>query len=625
MLRRKNKQLDTAVDDQLAALVGEKKTKSRPRWLWACFGAGVLLLGGAGYYFLWYEAPGEVEVTYREYTVEQGDITVGSTESSSISLSRETVTFPVSSVVEEVYVKAGSYVDAGDPLMKLSWEQIETGLASYELELEQAGLDLEQAKLQQETGLLNAQQAYETSQQAGELAEINEALSVAELELSLQTAQLSLQSALSDYDEYLRQYQEDYFQLSSYSDALSSATSSRDTASSSLSSYQEQVSSYLAGLNTAYTDGATYNDYSQLEEAIAAVNAYYQEVQADPDYTDEEKDLISATLANLQSYSEQLSSLSDAASSAQAAYEAADATYEAFADTYENTYGTLGYETDYYANLANLQNQIDRAALSLAQTEVSKETDTTAAQQQSESSETEASIAGAELELTEMQLQQQVDAAQAAYDALETEIEEIKDSIGDDGMIYAPCSGMVSSVLLEVGDSFEVYYDQDTESVVPQSLAIITDISDIYVPITISEEDILDVSIGQDASVTMTAFEGQTFEAEVDSISVESSRSGAATVSYTVNVRYKGTNTQQMFEGMSAEVTLIQWQVQDVLYVNTQCVTNVNGRATVLVRGEDGQPVEREVTTGFSDGRYVEITSGLSLGETVLVESAVQQ
>ena len=35
--------------------------------------------------------------------------------------------------------------------------------------------------------------------------------------------------------------------------------------------------------------------------------------------------------------------------------------------------------------------------------------------------------------------------------------------------------------------------------------------------------------------------------------------------------------------------------------------------------------MEKEVKTGFSDGRYVEVIGGLSEGDIVLVESAVQQ
>jgi sensor domain CHASE-containing protein len=47
-----------------------------------------------------------------------------------------------------------------------------------------------------------------------------------------------------------------------------------------------------------------------------------------------------------------------------------------------------------------------------------------------------------------------------------------------------------------------------------------------------------------------------------------------------------------------------------VLYVNLNAVTyKGNGLSSVLVYEENGNVVEREIKTGFTDGRYVEIVS----------------
>jgi hypothetical protein len=45
-----------------------------------------------------------------------------------------------------------------------------------------------------------------------------------------------------------------------------------------------------------------------------------------------------------------------------------------------------------------------------------------------------------------------------------------------------------------------------------------------------------------------------------------------------------------MYEGMSADVTLVQRAALDVLYVNAQAVTNVGGVASVLVKGQTESP-----------------------------------
>jgi len=174
--------------EQLEALLGKPaKGKGRRKKI-LLLGGATLLLGAAAAALVFLLPKAEEtdsETVYREYTVEYGDIIVGQSESSSISLTRETVTFPVSAGVEEVYVRAGSSVKAGDPLVRLDIEDIEAGLSSYELQLEIAGLELEQAKLQLETRLLEAKQKLEKSELGGELAETNEENTIANLSLEL--------------------------------------------------------------------------------------------------------------------------------------------------------------------------------------------------------------------------------------------------------------------------------------------------------------------------------------------------------------------------------------------------------------------------------------------------------
>ena len=274
--------------------------------------------------------------------------------------------------------------------------------------------------------------------------------------------------------------------------------------------------------------------------------------------------------------------------------------------------------------IALTEEELEEARLALEEAQLNLTTGRLNAEQQEESAQSNADIATSEYELTEVELEQAVEAAQETYDELEDQIEEVRSLLSDDGIVYADCNGLVASISVEEGDDVEVFIDEDTNLILSYATILtMTDISSVYVPITISEEDILNVSIGQEATVTMSAFPNQTFAAEVDTITVESARSGAATVSYTVNVRFAEENTLDMLEGMSAEVTLVQRAARDVLYVNAQAVTFSGGISTVLVEGADGQAEERVVETGFTDGMYVEIVSGLTEGETVLVESAV--
>ncbi len=541
-------------EEEILAMLGEKRERSRPKkTIWIFLAGGALLAATAVLILvLPKEQNAQSETLYREYQVERGDIIVGQNESSSISLDREAVTFPVSSTVEEVYVKAGSSVNTGDLLMKLNADEIAAGLATYELELEQAALEVEKAKLDQQTGLLKAQQEYESSVESGKLASSQENLTVDELQLAVTNAEKAYADAQDAYEEYYR------------------ASVSFKSAKAHLENLEEEIEELKEEIEEE-EQVASSSSLSDLKSELASYQEYYNEYKTE------------------------------------------------FTETYGNN---VEDADDVEAQLATLAANVEKTELALAKANLALNTGSTSADQNSALAKSEASTAETTLGLKKMQLQQAVDAAQEKYNLLAAEIEDLKESIALDGLVLSPCTGMVASVNVEAGDSFDVTYNEDLGMLMEQTLCTLTDISSVYVPITISEEDILDVSIGQEANVAMNAFEGQDFEAEVDAITVESSRSGAATVSYTVNVRLKGENTQLMYEGMSADVTLVQRAAFDVLFVNVAAVTNTNGVATVQ-KLVDGEQVTAEVKTGFSDGRYVEILEGLQEEDTVLAESAV--
>ena len=56
----------------------------------------------------------------------------------------------------------------------------------------------------------------------------------------------------------------------------------------------------------------------------------------------------------------------------------------------------------------------------------------------------------------------------------------------------------------------------------------------------------------------------------------------------------------------------------NVLMLANKAISIRDGRQIVTVQLPDGTHEEREITTGFSDGRVSEITGGLSEGEAVV-------
>lgn len=74
----------------------------------------------------------------------------------------------------------------------------------------------------------------------------------------------------------------------------------------------------------------------------------------------------------------------------------------------------------------------------------------------------------------------------------------------------------------------------------------------------------------------------------------------------------------RVFNGLTMTMEVDAGTAEDVLVVPVTAVRGLVDSGTVWVTGEDGEPVERAVSLGISDGNVVEITKGLKEGESVL-------
>ncbi len=601
---------DSLSDNQqeLLALLGKKRKSGFKKYLPAAALVALLLLALILWRLLKENKSDNSQITYRQYTVQRGDVIVGSSESSSISLSREVVKFPVSTVVEKVFVKAGQSVKQGEPLMQLDIDEIKAGLVSYQLQVKMAELELEQSKLDQQSKLLKAEQTYKTALLQGQLAESSQNVTITQLEKQLADAQEELADALEDLHTY-QNYQDDY-----------------DDDYSDLQSLSKRVATYKSLYQQYYS---RYQEVAGLETELATWQNLYDDLTDEEKADTDEESRAQIYLAHIATIQQQMgddtsSALYTSYQNAYENYQTANSKYGDRLADFNETYD-IDYDDDQELEdkITDLKEKVQSYNIALENAKLDQQAGTLSAEQTKQLTELAAQTAEAQYNLTTLQLSQAVDEAQETYDQTVKQINDIQKSISDDGIVYAPCTGMIVSVSLEEGDDFDVSYDEDTDTLNEQTLLTMTDISSVYVPITISEEDILNVYIGQPASVTMSAFEGLTFDAQVDTVSVEAARSGAATVSYTVNVKYVGENTRDMYEGMSAQTTLLQRAAKNVLYINNQAVTNKDGIATVQKVDDGGNTVTTAVKTGFSNGQYVEIISGLEEGDTVLVASGV--
>ena len=140
--------------------------------------------------------------------------------------------------------------------------------------------------------------------------------------------------------------------------------------------------------------------------------------------------------------------------------------------------------------------------------------------------------------------------------------------------------------------------------------------STVALTITLDEQDIAKVSVGQKASVNVLALSGETFDAEVVEVAGQGTNSGGSS-KFTAKLRLA--KTADMLDGMSATAALHLQTKENIPLIPVAALIQ-QGTRTMVCTGldkETGEPVNPvPVTLGISDGNHVEILEGLKPGDS---------
>lgn len=154
------------------------------------------------------------------------------------------------------------------------------------------------------------------------------------------------------------------------------------------------------------------------------------------------------------------------------------------------------------------------------------------------------------------------------------------------------------------------------------SLVQVADFEHMYVSIRVDEYDINDVAVGQNCRVTATATEKE-FTAAIDSINYISSSAG--NVAYYTATAYVDVE-EGIYPGMQVTVTIPQQEAENVVVLKLDAISfDERNQAYVYMQAEDGSMEQVMISTGVSNGNYVEITEGLQSGDVVYVETEIEE
>ena len=124
-----------------------------------------------------------------------------------------------------------------------------------------------------------------------------------------------------------------------------------------------------------------------------------------------------------------------------------------------------------------------------------------------------------------------------------------------------------------------------------------------------------DLAIGDPATSATGTGKGEDGEVQLDGNSQPSDGGGGESGGASITCRVP--EDVRVFDGLDMTMSIDAGRAEDVLVVPTTAVRGLVGSGTVWVV-KDGEPVERRVSLGLSDGEIVEIRKGLKEGEEVL-------
>jgi macrolide-specific efflux system membrane fusion protein len=209
-----------------------------------------------------------------------------------------------------------------------------------------------------------------------------------------------------------------------------------------------------------------------------------------------------------------------------------------------------------------------------------------------------------------------------AYRQAQLALQQAKDNLAAT-TLTAPGDGTITSVTGAVGQkvgsgntSSSSTTSSSTTSTTTSGFVVVTDLKNLVLHANVSESDVSKLKGDQAATVTVNAMQSQPIQAKVTQVDLTPTTANNV-VQYGVTLTL-AEPPAGLRPGQSASVEITVAGATNVLAVPAAAVQTVNGASSVAVL-ENGAETRRTVEIGVRGDQYVEIKSGLTAGEEVVL------
>lgn len=545
----------------------------------------------------------EEDIIWREYQVAYNDITASLDGGGTLETTGVHHSFDVDLKIEQILAEVGQEVKTGDVLVKYSPDALKEKIAELNASLKKAQRALEDAKNNRQKAQL------ENGRNENEIPQ--------DTQTSYESEKKERENAIRIAEQKIKQLQDKNTKLKlDLENAAASADGSTD--SGELKELREELARLQAELKELESDnpvsgsdgqiGSLNQQRSNLETQLAAIQEELLTVRGQITALPE-GDLALVDLqvkeAGLASKEGELQAAKDAAQ------DDAIKKKQVQIDEVQKKITALSSKEE---KTAALREQIQQVQTEMEAAQFELETQQMAlnalnsnhAEQTGKKKENQATQ-GKINALNDATLDNAVKNAQADVEKIQKDLEKANEILttpeltaNDDGVVT------------------ELKYAEGDEVPGGKSIVTIGSNGEKRVVTQISQEDIGSVEIGQEVEMQFLSTPDETLKGHVLEKSLVPSEGGDG-VTYKVTIAFEE-EQPELLQGMTCSVKFILKRVKHVLTLSNKAIKLENGKQIVTVLLPDGTHEEREIQTGFSDGRVSEITGGLSDGEIVVTE-----
>lgn len=593
----------------------------------------IVLIASFVYYLYFYnkEEASLDSIQQKQYTAKVEDLKISvSATGKVVAKDGVELSFPVSGSLEvdEVFVKEGDKIKKGDKIASVKTESLEfelrsaynsyqSALASYnskiadatdsekkkaeasiqqaEVSLDQAKISLEQTKLNSAQSVANAEAAVKT---AADNLKLNNTINDSEI---VHNAYLSLINTLKSFDvSVLKQLRDSDSVLGVDDTSINSefklALGALDSASFNLAK-----DSYLKVKNLqADFDGLVnnLNDFSSNNEVDTAALKAKELASLLQDHQRYMQRLLDATIVFSGLSQSKLDGFKSMVNSNQSSAISLAGSLNSGTQSVDNAKSSLSnYQTAYEKALRDLETTKNQTAQNIENAEISLRS----RQLSLEQAKSDYEDLLAPLDANELA------SARSQLTSASITVDRAKYNVSQ-ATLVSPIDGIVSALNYKAGD---IILDSSNSS---KSVATIINNDTLYIEVNVEESDISKLSVGDKAQVSFDAVDQEPLVGEISFISLTSSTNSNGIVTYLVRVILANTENSAIREGMTASLDFITAEAPGVLSIPVAAVSNIGGQPAVILT--DGSV--RNIITGFTDGKKVEVISGLEVGEKII-------